>query len=132
MSLVLHTLKSSLVEATPNTPVRFQIGTDGPVVQVLASELAQALGVTATGLKKVKVTSDVLHIRAQPTVSATQVGQYQKDQVFQIVNDTPVQADNYHWNKTGDGQGYIAIEFTTPADGTGGSFVPPSVEEVSA
>lgn len=132
MSLVLDALKSSLVGCTPNTPVRFQIGTDGPVVQVLASELAIALGVSATGKKKVKVTSDFLRIRTQPTVSSAEVAQYKKDEVFEIVNDSPVEADNYHWYKTGDGRGYIAIEFTAPADGNGAPFVPPSVEDVSA
>lgn len=129
MSLVIDTLKSSLVGCGPNTPIRFQIGTDGAVVQVLASELAQALGVTATGKQKVKVTSDFLRIRTQPTVSATEVAQFKKDEQFEIINDSPVVADNYHWYKTADGRGYIAIEFTTPADSV--AFVPPSVEEVS-
>jgi hypothetical protein len=131
MSLVMDTLKNSLVECTPNTPIRFQIGTDGTVVQVLASELAQVLGVTATGQKKVKVTSDFLRIRAQPTVSSAEVAKFNKDDIFEIINDTPVQADNYHWYKTADGRGYIAIEFTAPADGSGVPFVPPSVEDVS-
>src|SRR5258708_29685830 len=132
MSLVLDALKSSLVGCTPNTPVRFQVGTDGPVVQVLASELATALGVSATGRKKVKVTSDFLRIRAQPTVNSAEVAQYKKDEIFEIVNDMPVEADNYHWYKTGDGRGYIAIEFTVPADSNGSSWVPPSVEDVSS
>jgi hypothetical protein len=131
MSLVIDALKNSLVGCGPNTPVRFQIGTDGPVVQVMASELAQALGVSSTGKKKVKVTSDFLRIRAQPTVSATEIAQFKKDDTFEIVNDSPIEADNYHWYKTADGRGFIAIEFTTPADSASIAFVPPSVEEVS-
>jgi hypothetical protein len=131
MSLVIDALKSSLAGCSPNTPIRFQIGTDGSIVQVIASELAQALGVTISGNKKVKVTSDFLRIRAQPTVSATEVAQFKKDDTFDIVNDTPVEADNYHWYKTADGRGYIAIEFTAPADSASVAFVPPSVEEVS-
>src|SRR5258708_11513579 len=147
MPSVIDTLKSALAGAKADTQIRIQMGADGSVFQVTAAELAQALGVqmaaavptstsstsstSATGTNKVRVTTDALRIRAQPSTSAAVMGQYTQGDVFEIVQSGSVKADNYTWYKTADGRGWIAAEFTEPADAStttgasGGGFAPP-------
>jgi hypothetical protein len=143
MPSVIDTLKSALAGAKADTQIRIQMGADGSVFQVTAAELAQALGVqspaaptstsstSTTGTNKVRVTTDALRIRAQPSTSAAVMGQYTHGDVFEIVQSGSMKADNYTWYKTADGRGWIAAEFTEPADAStttsasGGSFPPP-------
>ena len=57
-----------------------------------------------------------LRIRSQPGINAPVVGQYDKGTLFTILEADPVSMDNTTWFRTADGRGWIAIDFTEPAE----------------
>lgn len=134
---ILDVLKASLSTLDPATQVRVQMGLDGTVIQIPASELMAALGVTpgaasftvppsaaaaaptgAPAQRRLRPASNLsfLRIRSQPGINAPVVGQYDKGTVFTIIDSAPISMDNYTWYQTADGKGWIAIDFAEPAD----------------
>jgi hypothetical protein len=138
---VVDTLKSSLALLQADAPVRIELGTNGTIVQVSAADLANLIGVklatssTAntvvnnsaasaptnirikTNTKRVRPDGyDFLRIRKEPTIASDEVGRYDKDEVFEIIDGTPISADGHQWYHTADGRGFIAGDLTVGAE----------------
>ena len=78
-----------------------------------SSEEKTSSSSSAASIKEVRVSVKDLHIRATPSKSAASQG-FINMGVHQITEE--VSADGYTWGKLADGRGWIALEFTTPAD----------------
>jgi hypothetical protein len=126
MLTVLDSLKQALATTPEQTQVRIQLGENGSIFEIAASDLMTALGVTPivqtpakTRSVQVSPANTYLRIREAPSASATQVGQYSNGAVFDIIDATPVVADNHQWVQTADGKGWIALDLTVTPNSTG-------------
>jgi hypothetical protein len=83
----------------------------------------RALGIRPTPkVRRVVVTeaaSPALRLRAKPDIDSAVVGRFLPGDVLEVLDQPPVVADNLHWLNLADGRGWVAEQFTAPAEGGG-------------
>jgi hypothetical protein len=79
---------------------------------------------TAPPTKQLRVaTEGYLRVRQAPSVAAPEIGRINSGEVVDVIDTAPTLADGFRWLPTVDQRGWIAIDFTVPAEpDVGASF----------
>lgn len=101
------------VRLEPSALPTVDLGGDGvPTIDTAPAPLTDAIE-TLPMQRSISVTATNLRFRSKPSLEGEIVGQFNPDSALQIVNEDPVTADGYVWQKVTDqdgNEGYIAIE----------------------
>jgi hypothetical protein len=120
----IERLKALLASVDASTPIRVNVGANpqqnASFVQLTATELMHALGIRPTPkVRRVVVTeaaSPTLRLRSKPDTDAAVIGRFFPGEVLDVYDQPPTEADNLRWLQLADNRGWVAEQFTAPAE----------------
>lgn len=113
-------LKAALGKLGPAASVSVQAGAQ--TIRLTVGELLKGLGVLVIDpidkekTKNVRVVTPFLRLRAQPTINSAEVGRFNQGDIIEVRDVTGVSAEGFTWLPTADGRGWIASDYTNPAE----------------